>query len=294
MSAAEQAGPLPAVASTRGGLATLGPDGLQLMSALQRMVMRLAQACGAQQARFPPLLRVEDLDALDYFRNFPHLGLAAAPLADSQLPALAASREARHALCAHELGEARHLLPSAACYGVYAHLRGATLTQPLYVTTTATCFRNETAYEDLQRLWAFTMQEIVCLGPLNEAQAHLERSLAAIVAAVASLGIELRVELATDPFFDRQSPVARFQERAPTKRELLYEGLAVSSVNFHRNFFGERFSIRDTAGAPVFTSCVAFGLERWMHMLLQRYGGDAAAATAAVDTLLTADTRSAV
>jgi len=277
--------PLPEIASTQRGLSTLGPQGLMLLSALQGMVARLAEECGAVAARFPPLMSVEDLDALDYFRNFPHLGLAAARIADAEHDTLAGACEHRHEVPASALDGARYMLPSAACYGIYARLRDSVIDAPLVVTTTATCFRNETAYEGLERLWAFTMQEIVCLGTLEQTRQHIDAGLQSIRARAAALGIELGVETATDPFFDKRSPVALLQEKAPTKRELLYGTLAVSSVNFHRNFFGDRFSIRDAAGKPVFTSCVAFGLERWMHMLLKHFDGDAIAAADAVNAL---------
>jgi len=273
---------LPEVASTRNGLATLGPAGLALLAALQRMFGELAAQSRAVAVRFPPLLRVEDLDALDYFRNFPHLGLAAAPLAPDVLTSLVKAGETRRELPSHQLDAARHLLPSAACYCVYAHLQASTVQGPMFVTTTASCFRNETAYEGLERLWAFTMQEIVCLGTMEQTRAHIEDSLTAIRNIASQLGVTLGVETATDPFFDRKSSVALLQERAPTKRELIFEGLAVGSVNFHRNFFGDRFAIRDGEGRPVFSSCVAFGLERWIHMLLRVFAGDAAAATRAV------------
>jgi hypothetical protein len=58
------------------------------------------------------------------------------------------------------------------------------------------------------------------------------------------------------------------QKLFPTKEEFLYDGkLAIASVNFHRNFFGERCDIRLPDGSAAFTGCVAFGLERWLSAL---------------------------
>jgi seryl-tRNA synthetase len=230
-------------------------------------------------------MNVQDLDAADYFRNFPHLGLAAAPITDSEHLRLSQVSEQRSELPSTALSNARYMLPSAACYAVYAQLKGQIIETPLRVTTSATCFRNETAYEGLERLWAFTMQEIVCFGTVDHARQHVETGLEAIRAMASAIGITLDVEIATDPFFDRRSPVALLQEKAPTKRELLFGTLAVASVNFHRNFFGDRFNIRDSQAKPVFTSCVAFGLERWMHMLLQHFDGDAVTAVETVNQI---------
>ena len=69
----------------------------------------------------------------------------------------------------------------------------------------------------------------------------------------------------------------------PVKEEFVVNGLAIGSVNYHRNFFGERCDIKagdDTAH----TSCLAFGVERWVHTLTDRFGG-ADAAVAAVEAL---------
>jgi len=73
------------------------------------------------------------------------------------------------------------------------------------------------------------------------------------------------------------------QRLFPQKEELVYGGsVAIGSLNFHRNFFGERCRITADDGQPAYTGCVAFGLERWMHALLDRHQGDPEAATRAL------------
>jgi hypothetical protein len=49
------------------------------------------------------------------------------------------------------------------------------------------------------------------------------------------------------------------------------EGLAIGSVNFHRNYFGEAFGI-SREGKEAFSGCVAFGIERWIYAWLTRFG----------------------
>ena len=97
----------------------------------------------------------------------------------------------------------------------------------------------------------------------------------------AQLGIRADCEEANDPFFDSGSPVARLSALTPTKRELVFDGHAVSSLNYHRNYFGEKFEIR-LNGEFAHTSCVAFGLERWISMLKDHFG-DARRALAALE-----------
>ena len=68
------------------------------------------------------------------------------------------------------------------------------------------------------------------------------------------------------------------QQLFPVKEEFVYNGsLAIASVNFHRNFFGERLDIRTGDGAYAFSGCVAFGLERWISALGDHFGEGSAA-----------------
>jgi hypothetical protein len=49
---------------------------------------------------------------------------------------------------------------------------------------------------------------------------------------------------------------------------LLFETGIVASIDRHRSFFGQRFSIRTSDGAFAHSACIAFGLERWKTALL--------------------------
>jgi hypothetical protein len=84
-------------------------------------------------------------------------------------------------------------------------------------------------------------------------------------------------ENATDPFFrPTKNPKYLLQKLDPVKQEMVYGGsLAIGSVNFHRNYFGEAFRIT-RGGEEAFSGCVAFGLERWIYAILDRFGGDPA------------------
>jgi seryl-tRNA synthetase len=266
------------------GLATLGPELIALRKALDERFLSWAAETSAEAMQFPALLRVDELERLDYFKNFPHLAVVASHLLPERLAEhYGQGGGVAGGIPAADLAVGRYVLPSAACYGVYLHLQGSVVTAPRFVTTVATCFRNESAFDDLRRLWSFSMREIVCLGTAAEVQAHLGASKRRILDLAAELGFALDVEVASDPFYQPQGSRAVMQQLFPQKEELLYgKSLAIASLNFHRNFFGERCRIAGADGAPVFTGCVAFGLERWLHALLDRFAGDTAAALAAV------------
>ncbi|MYW44273.1 aminoacyl--tRNA ligase-related protein, partial [Streptomyces sp. SID161] len=166
----------------------------------------------------------------------------------------------------------RYGLVSAACYNVYLHHRSATLTAPRLVTTVAKCFRNEDHYDGLRRLHGFTMREIVCLGPREAVLDHLAAFRSKVVEFAARLGLALAVQPASDPFFEKGGGRALLAQLFPVKEEFVHAGeLAIGSLNFHRNFFGERCGISLADGRAAYTGCVAFGLERWIAALLETH-----------------------
>lgn len=258
--------------SVDAGMATLGPDLVRIRSLLDSRFSDWAAACGAVPMLFPPLMRVEDLSAFDYFKNFPHLAAAVTRIDRDKLDAEYATKEAVDTIPPHHLVSSAYVLPSAACYNVYLFLRGRRLSEPLAITTISSCFRNEEEYQGLRRLWGFTMREIVRVGPMEQVQEHLRSFKVLIKAFLEELGLPYGTQLASDPFFQPAGAKARMQALFPTKEEFVYGGsLAFASLNFHRNFFGERCGILTADGKPAYSGCVAFGVERWLHALLDHF-----------------------
>ena len=269
--------------SSRDGLATLGPAAVALRGALDDVFVAWALDRGAQCALYPPLLRVDDLARFDYFANFPHLGLCATGIADPGEPGLPVHPVATDATVpAQRLAPAAYVLPSAACYSVYLAMRGSKLSGPLTTTTVAQCFRREAEYDGLRRLHGFTMREVVSVGREEHAKDHLAGFRDLVLGFAGRLGMPLRVQVATDPFFDPRGSRALAQVLVPVKEEFVTDdGVAVASLNYHRNFFGERAAI-EIDGEPAHTACAAFGVERWLDALGTRFGADLESAREAV------------
>jgi seryl-tRNA synthetase len=226
---------------------------------------------------FDSVLSVADMNALGYARNFPHLTCVMCSLPEERLPAYSAGQETL-TRGVQSMTSDFALLP-AACYKIYLSLRGHRLEAERSVGCIAKCFRHEDKPLDSYRSINFTMKEFVHIGTAEGAQAHLERGAKRIDDIARRLGLAYEVDTATDPFFDASSSVAMMSRLMPTKREILFEGHAVSSLNYHRNYFGEKFDITIN-DQPVHTSCVAFGIERWGAMLAERFGGAQAAVEA--------------
>ncbi|WP_256641780.1 hypothetical protein [Streptomyces murinus] len=260
------------------GLPSLGAEGTALLRLLDDTFEQWGVTAGARPMTMPPLLPAADLRRLDYYENFPHQAVVAT--------AIDVDRRGEYctdtgcfpcsSLQPAELG-----LPSASCYAVYLDHEGREVADDTLVTVVGWCFRKEERYEGLRRQLGFHMREIVALGSREHADAHLREFTERIAAFARALDLPLRREAASDPFFDKGGSKALLQRLSPVKHEFLFEDLAIASVNTHRNFFGDRCSITLAGtGEPASTSCVAFGLERWLSALTRRYGSWAAATDA--------------
>ncbi len=240
-----------------------------------------AAGLGAVEYQFPSLISLKKLQPVRYLQSFPHLATLATTFrrdretlaecaelnADSDTVALT---DSHHEACSQ-------LLTPAACYHFYPEFQGRTLRGSVRLTTRCNCHRRESNYEPLRRQWSFNMRELVCLGDEEATGWFVDDCRRRIEWLVDVLGLEAKWKVATDPFFDCDNdPKALAQLVAPVKQELcLPDGLAIASINEHRSFFGEAYDIR-VGSEHARSVCVAFGLERWLWALADRFGKDPA------------------
>lgn len=253
------------------GLVVLEPDRARLFQELDALFTGVADRLAGRPVLGPALLPAEGLARLDYFRNFPHLGISAARFGEETVERLSAGLAPRE-LGPGDTAPTGYMLPSATCYGLLLALEGAEVGTGLRLTAVGRCFRNETHYEGLRRLRGFHMREVLYVGTQDGAAAHLARSKELILALAGELGLELGYEPANDPFFDKDGSRARLTRLDPVKHEFTApDGTAIASVNRHRNFFGERLALTSDGGTA-HSACTAFGVERWVHAMLLAHG----------------------
>jgi len=133
----------------------------------------------------------------------------------------------------------------------------------------------------LERLWDFTIREIVFLGTREFVLESRQTFMQASFALMEEMGLRGFCEVANDPFFVTQDTAGKiFNQRM---MELKYElrlhvdnerTIAAGSFNFHEQFFGETFKINHPDQTPILTGCVGFGLERLVYAFLCQYGLD--------------------
>ena len=267
------------------GLVGLGGPALRLFQRLEGRVAMLARTAAEDEWRVPPALSFASLGRAQYFASFPqwltvasHLSTDPAALervATAENPGL----EVKQAVTPPEAA-----LSPAVCYHAYARLSGQQIRAERRVTLQSTCWRHEgERLRPLERGWAFTMREVVCVGSPEAVARFLEQALTWVTALATDLGLSFRLEEASDPFF---APSARgralLQRVKGLKREVIVplgdgEGsLAVASLNDHELHFGQAFDLRLPDGEPASSACVAFGLERLLLAVLVQHGLEAA------------------
>jgi seryl-tRNA synthetase len=172
-------------------------------------------------------------------------------------------------------------LAPAVCYHAYPEWEDRTLgAAPEVLTAVGRCYRHEDGnYVPLERLWDFTMREIIILGTRDQVEAHRRTLIERVGELVTHLELDASIEPATDPFFAAGDEGRKLmQQAAALKHEL---GLAVdatgrrvaaASFNHHYDYFGTRFGFRLTNGEVAHSGCVAFGLERWVLAIVAQHG----------------------
>ena len=84
---------------------------------------------------------------------------------------------------------------------------------------------------------------------------------------------------ANDPFIDDYNAKKIFQTGFDLKLELLAQfksapSLAISSINYHQNFFGNAFNIKLEDHDFAHSCCIGFGLDRWIATIISAHGID--------------------
>jgi seryl-tRNA synthetase len=175
------------------------------------------------------------------------------------------------------------MLSPTVCHHLYLALAGETLPSGgLTATAECHCFRYESSnMVSLERLWNFTMREIVFVGEPDFVADGLDEVRRLAQPIFADLGLAYSIETASDPFFvDTFRDQTSFQNAYLLKFEIRAllpfkdDTIAAGSYNRHLDFFGRELDIRLADGSPAHTGCVGFGFERLCLAFVAQHGPD--------------------
>jgi len=265
-----------------------GPRLVRLMNLFDRDVTAIAEKYNAPAHQFPTLIGADLLDRSRYLRSFPssltmvsHLREDMAAIQDFARVAKWDGEQLVHDPAS--LHGIQCLLSPSVCFHYYSWLKDRSI-DSARITALGKCFRYESKNMDgLERLWDFTMREIIFVGSGQFVLDHRDRMIDETVALLDRWDLSFEIKSASDPFFiDDYASMAAFQLAFDLKFEVLAplpykrKDLAIGSFNYHQDFFGRSFNITGADGAPVHTSCTGFGLERVALAFLAQHGLDSA------------------
>jgi seryl-tRNA synthetase len=272
------------------GQVALGEPFLSLMDwfdlAIKRMVLN---TFNAKEYRYPTLIPTAVLERCGYFDSFPHFLMFVTRLhndIDNYRSFVKAyqDRASIDAFVFEYCKNTDYCLPPTMCYHTY-HQYCDKVIDPAtgaVITSRGKSFRFESKYQHgLERLWDFTIREIVFLGTRDFVLDCRRRFMQGALDFIEQLGLTGYCEVANDPFFCKQDMAEKIwsQRLLELKYELRLHvdaprSIAVGSFNFHEGFFGEGFNIKHGVDGWVRTACVGFGLERLVYAFLCQYGLD--------------------
>lgn len=273
------------------GVYVLGTLLARLIAWFEERFVDLADSFAAKPYRFPTLIPARYMERVGYFRAFPH-SLSFATHLHSELDNIdqfaqqaACDEHGNLAVPMERFAKIEALLSPAVCYHLYFALADKQLPDGKVVATAVgNCFRYESSnLTSLERLWNFTMREVIFVGPKEFVLENREVARQRMQKVFEEIGMAYRVESANDPFFIGEfRKQAAFQSAFQLKYEIRARlpfkesTLAVGSYNYHQDFFGRHLNITLPDGSPTHTGCVAFGLERIAFAFLAQFGFDTA------------------
>jgi len=197
---------------------------------------------GAQERTFAPMLPGDFVLAQNYIKSFPqHAFLITNPLR----------------------ADRSDLLSPTCCYPVFHALQNTRISEKHLITHKNLCFRCEAHYRPGYRQIAFLMREYILLSPdLDEVNTWIDRVKQQVGGMITTLGLDVQLEKATDPFFNADDYKQKFQQAQNLKSEFIVDGLAVGSVNLHLKAFSRSCNICGNSGHWLYSACFGLGYDR--------------------------------
>jgi seryl-tRNA synthetase len=260
-----------------------GPIFEEIRNAIDDAISLAALPDAAERMAFPPVMPRHELERIGYLESFPHLaGSIFSFDGDERAAVEMGRRAAAHGDWSEFQRQTEVVLVPAACYPVYPVIGARGRLGPVGATVDlggSYVFRHEPS-ADPARMQIFHQREMVRFGDATSVAAWRDAWSNRALALAQGLGLDARLEVASDPFFGRTGRVlARSQREQALKFEVSVpidsgEPTAIASFNYHRDHFSTVYDIQLSDGSRAETACLGFGLERIVLALLHAHGLD--------------------
>lgn len=224
-----------------------------------------------QSFTIPVMLDEEVLVKCGYFESFPDQITLACSIDQDSIPDIINGKNLdTSCIKIHK----KYLTPSA-CLHIYPMFDRKNITKNTVITTYGRVFRSENSdYDNMTRLWDFSVRELVFIGSQNFVKESLEKMKQRALLFAKKIANEARIEVAHDHFYKnyRNDIKTRIQLRNEQKFELLIpisgKDVSVASFNYHGCHFSVPFQFDQNQ--KIVSGCVGFGMERWVAACIER------------------------
>lgn len=215
-------------------------------------ICRIINKWNPVEIHIPALIHRDILNNIGYFDSFPDQIIGIKPLIEPNK-------------------YDNMLLTPSACLHFYPMFGEQQIDNGVF-TTRARVYRNENKETDGQtRLIDFTVREIVVVGTADDVMSKLNNIGNLIVEYGNSIGLNIKLEAASDPFYpSRENTIKKkLQLVNKQKMEMIInmngEKLSIGSINYHGFHFSKAFQF--DRNNTIVTGCIGVGLERWLSSL---------------------------
>jgi seryl-tRNA synthetase len=267
------------------GFFGLGPMLSALIDLFERELMTVASAFNAVPFRFPALIAPAYMEKVQYFKNFPHSLTFATHLRENILnienfSAEATTESGRISADPTMYARVPAMLSPTVCHHLYYFLSGKKVPNDgIAATACGHCFRYESSnMVSLERLWNFTMREIIFVGSEEFVRGRLADLQVSVRAILEKFQLSHKLMTANDPFFvgtfrDQVAYQAAFELKYEVQAALPFkqDAVAIGSFNRHGDFFGRSLDIGLQDGEPAHTGCFGIGFERMAYAFVAQH-----------------------
>ncbi|HET6331526.1 MAG TPA: amino acid--[acyl-carrier-protein] ligase [Holophagaceae bacterium] len=262
----------------------------------ERFVTRMGRHLEPEVMRFPPVFNRDHYASINHINNFPDLMGSVHTFTGGDPEHVELVRKFENGEdWSRDLAASGVMMIPAACYPLYPTATGTLPPGGRTVDLESFVFRHEPS-DDPARMQIFRQREYVRLGTGEEALAHRDYWLERGREMLLFVGLDARAVVANDPFFGRGGRMMKATQREQIlKYELVVpicseeRPTAVTSCNYHLDYFGIAFDIKTPDGKPAHSACVGFGLERIALALFKTHGLDVRAWPGPVREILELD-----
>lgn len=245
-------------------------NGNKILTYLDNKFIGLLEGYNYEEYHIPALIDGEVLDRCGYFESFPHHLTSAAFVKESCYKDVVSEKAVKK----EHIEICNKYLTPAACLHIYPMFEGKKIKDNTIITTKARVYRYEAGrFEDLTRLWDFTVRELVFIGDSEFVKNELNNIKQEALKLALNITSDAKISRATDSFYpNKQNEIkSKIQKVNALKSELLIpikgKDVAVASFNFHEFHFSKPFYFDNDN--KIVTGCVGFGLERWVAACIE-------------------------